>query len=357
VNEQATEAAIDETKPSTLFESVCELDRVAIVFNPVSGVEDSVTRRTGLEELARAGGLTCDLVETDAERGATPLVEQAMVDGMERIIVSGGDGSVAEAAHAMAGSHATLAVVPGGTGNLIALNLGIPTDREEAMRLALGGAEKPTDVGRVNGLVFLVGAGMGLDARIMRDADRELKSRYGKLAYFIAGARNLGRRHTRYSITVDGVRYQRYAQTVLIANLGLITGGLELVPGSDPDDGILEVAILRTRRLRDFLVLALRAIAGRARSDDKLEILRGRQIVVETRRPQPVQIDGNDAPLTRRLEVSVEPGALLMVRPDSLPEPNPVAVLASSPHTRYWIPGALGIGLASIGFWYLKRRH
>src|SRR5207244_9077670 len=128
-------------------------------------------RRARLEALARAAGLACELAETDRDQGAAPLARQAVVDGMERVLVAGGDGSVAEAANVLAGTGVALAVVPGGTGNLFALNLGLPTDAEAALHLALTGAARPLDVGRANGHVFLVAAGMGLDARMVQDAD------------------------------------------------------------------------------------------------------------------------------------------------------------------------------------------
>jgi diacylglycerol kinase family enzyme len=99
-----------------LTETRCDLERVAIIFNPASGAEPLETRRARLEKLAREAGLTCELMETHERAGAAPLAQEAVQDGMQRLIVSGGDGSVAEAAGAVAGTEATLAVVPGGTG-------------------------------------------------------------------------------------------------------------------------------------------------------------------------------------------------------------------------------------------------
>src|SRR5207247_422909 len=145
-------------------------------------------------------------------------------------------------------------------------------------------------------------AGMGLDARMVRDADRELKRRYGVLAYVIAAGRNLNQRYLTYTMTIDGERFRRRAQMVLVANLGRITGGLELVPGADPEDGLLEVAILRARRFSDVARVAGRALLGIHRSDDLFEIHRGRHVVITTDRPQPVELDGNDVGSTIRLE-------------------------------------------------------
>src|SRR5436190_17933775 len=104
-----------------LFEAACDLERLAIIFNPASGTQDTGRRRAALEALARAAGLHCELGETDREAGAAPLARQALADGVERLLVSGGDGSLTEAADVLAGSPVALAVLPGGTGNLLAL--------------------------------------------------------------------------------------------------------------------------------------------------------------------------------------------------------------------------------------------
>src|SRR5436190_16323944 len=92
-----------------LFEAACDLERVAIIFNPASGTQDTARRRAALESLARAAGLHCELGETDSEQGAALLARQALAEGMERLLVSGGDGSVREAADALAGSRVALA--------------------------------------------------------------------------------------------------------------------------------------------------------------------------------------------------------------------------------------------------------
>src|SRR5207247_10155385 len=138
--------------------------------------------------------------------------------------------------------------------------------------------------------------GMGLDAQMVRDADRRLKDRLGVLAYFLAALRHLGHRAVRYTITLDGQLLHRRARMVLVANLGRITGGLELVPGADPEDRWLEVAILRAQGLWDLLVLAACALIGRTPASrfpggaPLMELHRGREIVVEADRPQPVQL-------------------------------------------------------------------
>lgn len=297
-----------------LIETRCAPERVALIFNPASGTGDGEARREKLQALAREAGLTCELAETDVDRGAAPLAERALAEGMERVLVSGGDGSVMEAAGILAGSDTALAVIPGGTGNLLALNLELPTDAGEAMKLALTGEAVPTDVGRANGQVFLIMAGIGADGRMIREADRELKKRLGPLAYFVAAWHSIGRSRISYRITIDGRRIRRRAHTVMVANLGRVTGGVELVPDADPTSGRLQVAILRARGPWDLAKVALNAVLRRPQSQNLLEIRHGREVLIETRRPQPVQVDGNEAGTMRRLHVTIDPGALRIVR-------------------------------------------
>ncbi len=326
-----------------LLESPCNLERVAVIFNPASGGEDMAARRSRLEALAQEAGLTCDLTETDEQEGAAPLAREALADGMERVIVSGGDGSIMEAAGALVGTQTALAVIPGGTGNLLALNLGIPLDQAAAMRLGVTGEPRPIDVGRANGEVFLIIAGMGNDARMIRDADREMKNRLGFLAYFVAAWKHRRRPRVLYTVTVDGRTFRRHAHSVMVANLGRITGGLEIVPGADPADGILDIALLRPRTPRDYARLAFNVLMRQSHKDPHLETYQGRTVVIEARRSQPVQLDGNEAPRTDRLEVSVEPGALQIVLPPGPIKPLSPPEMASATVGRSWVPVAAGI--------------
>jgi diacylglycerol kinase family enzyme len=302
--------------------------RLAIVFNPASGTEDPALRRARVEAAARAGGLNGPLQETDRKLGARHPARKVLQDGIRRLLVRGGDGSVTEAASVLAGSNVELAVIPGGTRNLLAVNLGLPADADAAMRLPLTGEARPFDVGRIGQTVFLVMAGMGADARMIRDADRQLKRRYGVLAYAVAAWRHFRKPPTLYRITVDGRTYRRRAQTVLIANLGRITGGIELVGGANPEDGLLEVAILKAKTPRDLARIALRAFLGKIRGDELVEIHRGRHIVVRSSQAQPVQVDGNPFGTRRHMEARVEPGALRLVHPPAPAVPPIVAALA-----------------------------
>jgi YegS/Rv2252/BmrU family lipid kinase len=331
---------------SQLVETECLQERVAFIFNPVSGTQDPVARRSKLEQLAREAGITAELGETDLEEGAKPLAQQALKDGVDRIIVSGGDGSIAEAADIVAGTDTVLGVVPGGTGNLLAVNLGLSTDPATAVRVAATAPPRAIDVGRANGHVFLIVAGIGADAQMVQDADRDLKRRWGVLAYFIAAWRNLGRPLGRYRITIDGQTFYRRAQTILVGNMGRITGGVELIPGADPADGMFDVAIIRARHFRDVATVGIRAILGRHQSDDLTQVFRGRRIIIETNRPQPFEVDGNDLGNTRRLEITLQPKALRLAVPEpTTPNfPHPAAFVAEVTARPLWVPLVAGVG-------------
>ena len=127
---------------------------------------------------------------------APERIDQALTAGADLVFVWGGDGTVQRCIDRMAGSDATLAILPAGTANLLATNLGIPIDLDAAVDVGLHGHRRRLDTGTVNGEHFAVMAGCGLDARMIGDADRRLKERFGRAAYVWTGARNLraGRR-------------------------------------------------------------------------------------------------------------------------------------------------------------------
>jgi YegS/Rv2252/BmrU family lipid kinase len=302
-------------EPVETIELSCDRERVAFIFNPASGQGDVKLRQFQAERLLESAGLTCGLTHTSLDRGAGPLTQKAVADGMERVIVSGGDGSVMEAAGALVGTGVALGIVPGGTGNLFALNLDIPIDAEAAIRLALTGRPTAIDTGCLNGTAFVLMAGMGWDAKMIQDADRKMKDRLGVLAYFWAALRNLAHPSTVYRLHIDGRALRRRAKSVIIANVGRITGGLQLIPDTHPQDGFLEVAVLRAESLIDFLGLLWSALRGKMREDPRLELFRGREIVIETARPQPLQLDGNEAGETSRAEIKILPRALEVVLP------------------------------------------
>lgn len=241
----------------------------------------------------------------------------ALEDGARLVVVCGGDGTVSACADALAGSGVPMAVVPIGTGNLVAGNLGIPKDLADAVAVAVGGVDRAVDVGRLgggqpDGGVMVGMAGVGLDAAMVGDAPTGLKRRLGWPAYLVSLARHLADRGFSAEIEVDGRRTQhRHVRTVVIGNVGALHGGLSLFPEAQPDDGVLDVAILAPRTVPGWLSVAVRLLRGRERPP-VVERRRGRHIVVTGRHPLRREADGEPLEDGCVLDVTVAPGALLV---------------------------------------------
>ncbi len=143
---------------------------------------------------------------------------------------------------------------------------------------------------------FVVMGGIGFDAAMLRDADPKLKEHMGAVAYVLSGFKNLRRRATRFRLRLDDrPPVERTGQGVLIGNLGRLQGGLPVMPDARPDDGLLDVAVLQTRTLLDWLALAARVVARRRRKDPQLELFQARRVEINCDTPQPVERDGDPA--------------------------------------------------------------
>ena len=167
--------------------------------------------------------------EVDKSRKAPPYVRRARKAGAEIVFVWGGDGMVQRCVDVLAGSDVRLAVIPAGTSNLLARNLGIPQDIEQAVSIGLRGDRHKLDLGRFNGERFAVMAGAGFDAAMIHDADGGLKDRLGRVAYVWTGSKNLRAKPFKAKISVDGASwYDDRASCILVGNVGRLFGGIEV---------------------------------------------------------------------------------------------------------------------------------
>jgi YegS/Rv2252/BmrU family lipid kinase len=264
----------------------------------------------------QAGGAETAFLEIGPETLASDLARKAVQSGYDLVLVAGGDGTLAEAAAGLIGSRVPLGIVPSGTANIVAANLAIPMSIREAVRAALHGSPAAFDVGRTDdGRIFLLAAGAGYDADLIRDADRELKRRFGPLAYLLAMFKNLRVRRARYTVEIDARKLHVHAKTVLVCNVGRTLGALPLAPDARVDDGILDVVIFTFRGMPSLFLLFLRAITGTLKTDPRVHFHTGRRIRISASRPMPVQIDGDAVDRTTPIELCVLPGALLVMRP------------------------------------------
>ena len=286
------------------------MNLVAAVVNPVK-VADLDALKQAITE--RAGGEIGWWLTTEEDPGGGQT-EQALADGAKLMLVCGGDGTVAACAAVLAGTGVAMAVIPDGTGNLLARNLDIPLELPAALAVAFEGSDRQLDVLDAGDQRFLVMAGLGFDAALIRDTDEQLKARIGWLAY-LAGFARAARRHRRrrYEITVDDhPPLRRRAIGVLVGNVGQLEAGITLLPEAVPDDGMLDVIVLAPRSLTDWPVLAGRILGKRAAGGRQADILRGRRVRIVAEHPVPFEFDGDFAGERSELDVTVLPGGLLL---------------------------------------------
>jgi diacylglycerol kinase family enzyme len=206
-----------------------------------------------------------------------------------------------------------LAIVPAGTANLLASNLGIPQDIEEAVVVGLRGCRRVLDTGIANGEHFAVMAGAGFDAAMIRDVGGAAKGRFGRLAYVWSGARQLRRSATKARVKVDGQRVHRgRVSCVLVGNVGSLFGGLTVFPDAEPDDGVLDVGVVSAATLREWAGVFAAALRGRPAASRHVRMFRGRSVRARFDRAVPYELDGGDRGEDDRLRVDVAARSLVV---------------------------------------------
>ena len=275
----------------------------------------------GLPELRRvleAEGVADPFwVEVPKSKKAPAQVQRALDDGAELVFAWGGDGMVQRCVGVLAGSGARLAIIPAGTANLFASNLGIPQDIEEAVGVGLRGDRHEFDVGRFNGERFAVMAGAGFDAAMIRDSgDGGLKERIGRAAYVWSGSENLRSKPFRATIEVDGAEwYKGEATCILLGNVGKLVGGVEVFEDARPDDGKLEVGVVTAEGVLDWSRMMGRAVAGSLGDSPFTQTTKARDVKVKLSRKVLYELDGGDRTKVKSFKVKVEPRAISVCVP------------------------------------------
>lgn len=318
-NRAASSDLVDETTAAS-YRDTAGPSPSAVVVN-VDRVDDPGQLRAVLvAALTEAGWPAPDWRPTTAADHGAGLARAAVAGGARVVISCGGDGTVLECLEELAGSDAALALVALGTSNLLARNLGIPSDPAAAMAIVTEGQRRRIDLGRLHDAggtdrLFAVAAGIGFDATMIEAAPAGLKGRLGWVAYLAAALRHLRDPAFPVELVCDGRPLgRRMVRSVLVANVGRLPAGLTLAPDAVPDDGLLDVVVLSPRRLRDWLGLGIGLLRGQ-RHARGVEHLRAAAVSVTARSPQPREIDGDPVPPSATLQVSVCPTALILCVP------------------------------------------
>jgi YegS/Rv2252/BmrU family lipid kinase len=292
------------------------MTKVAVIAHRGKVLGDGLGRLR--EVLAREGVDNPIWLEVPKSRKAPARMKEAIKRGAELIFVWGGDGTVQRCIDAAIGSKVTLAILPAGTANLLANNLGIPIDLEQAVAVGLRGKSRTIDVGRMNDEHFAVMAGIGMDALMIRDADAGLKDRFGRAAYIWTGARHMRATPVRTKVRIDGhTWFDDDATCVLIANVGAIGGGITAFDHACPEDGKLDIAVVTADGAWQWMRTIARATVSHAEKSPLVEMTQARRIKVETRKSLPYELDGGARSKTDTLRVKVVPQAVTVRVPSS----------------------------------------
>jgi diacylglycerol kinase family enzyme len=292
------------------------------VVNPVKVPDMDLLRRTVVGGLSRAGWPEPEWFETTPEDAGRGQATKAMENGAELIFACGGDGTVMGVLTAVAGSDVAMAVLPAGTGNLLAANLGLATDAATGVEVALEGGRRRIDVGVVGDRCFAVMAGMGFDAEMLAGTSETAKKRIGWLAYVGGAAKHLRNRPMRVRIVVDGgPPMPRRPRTVIVGNVGRLQGGVRLLGDAKPDDGKLDVAILSPNNLRHWAALGW-AVLRRHERVPRMEVYPAERVEIRSNRAQPRQLDGDLIDPGKSMKIHVKHRALLLCVPQPDGDPD-----------------------------------
>jgi YegS/Rv2252/BmrU family lipid kinase len=255
--------------------------------------------------------------EVDKSRQAPKKVRQALARTPDRLFVWGGDGMVQRCLDAAVGSDVPVAILPAGTANVLAHNVGIPEDLAEAVDIGFDGGRMRLDLGRVRGEHFATMAGLGFDADMINDVDGPAKERFGRLTYIWAGLREVGGRGTKMTVKIDGSTWYRGRATcLLIGNVGRVLGGMALFDDARPDDGWLDVGVCTAKGATQWARALATIGTGPSDRSPFVRTTRARRITVRLRKSLRYELDGGPRTRVARLKIRIAPHAVTICAPD-----------------------------------------
>jgi diacylglycerol kinase (ATP) len=297
-----------------------------VIINPVS--PHLPPRRDLRDALSwlREQGWEADRVVTRCPGDATALACAAAQQGRSLVVVCGGDGTISEAANGLAGSDTALAVIPAGTANVWAKEVGIPRRPLAALEVAVHGQARRIDLGLASGSAgeeeryFLLMAGLGLDGRIAAALPLGVKRYLGATTYAVSAVReSLRYRGRPVTLLFDGAPVRTRLLMMIVGNTRNYAGVTQITRRAYADDGLLDVCVFSGLDTLDIILQTLRVIAGAHLRSASVLQRRVRRLEVRSDTPLPVQLDGDFCP-AYPTAFQVAPAALtVMVPPHRLP--------------------------------------
>lgn len=289
--------------------------RAAVIYNPTKVLDQTVFKGVIERHLEENGWEPPLWLSTTIDDTGKGLAKHALDAGVDLVLVAGGDGTVRVVCGALANTGTTLAIVPSGTGNLLAGNMKIPFDVERALDVALRGRTTSIDILEVTEpdrdvQYAAVMCGVGADAAVLDDTNEELKNQIGVAAYVIAGLSHVRARPFRATVTVDDDEpLVRDASLVMVGNVSDLQAGLTLMPEASAKDGALDVLIASPRSQLE-LTQIVSAVLAQAREPSTMDRRKGTRVHIALAEEELYQLDGDVIGTTTEVSFEVLPSAL-----------------------------------------------
>lgn len=294
--------------------------KIVVILNPTSGNKNIELLKQ--EIFKRFSEFKCEIWETNKPLHAIDLAQKASREEYDIIIAAGGDGTIIEVISGIINSKSKLGIIPYGTGNMLANNLGIPaTNISKAIEIILEGYTQKIDIGKINNRYFAFMAGCGFDAKIIDETSREKKKKYGLLAYFLEGFLQVfNTKCASFKIKLDNKKViKTRALTVIIANSANIIGNIfSLAPQALPSDGLLDIIIISPKQSIDYVPLLWGILTRQFdKNSNKIRYYQAKEIEIKCKPNILVQADGDIIDKTP-IKIQVIPQAINILTPKSL---------------------------------------
>jgi len=285
-----------------------------IIINPISGGASPREARARAQlalAVVDSHGDPVEVLLTEAVGHARELAKSAVRRGARLVLAWGGDGTINEVASALAFDDVPLGIVPAGSGNGLARELGVHPRAERAIADALQAVPRPMDLGEIDGRLFANVAGIGFDAHIAsRFATATRRGFVGYAGITVRALRNYAPQH--YRVSVDGVETKHRAILVTIANSAQFGNNARIAPGARVDDGELDLVVVEERSRIATICQVPRLFNGTANRIRGCTIRRIRGVTIESDQPMAYHVDGEPIDGGMRLKARIHPGALMI---------------------------------------------
>jgi diacylglycerol kinase (ATP) len=301
-----------------------------LIYNPAAGHRGMARELQDAMRYLEGRGWQIVWRQTRGTGDATTYAREAAATGLDVAIAAGGDGTIGQVVNGIAGTQTALGVIPVGTANVWAREVGLPYGTplhqdsvQDAVEILAEGQPRVVDLGRVNGTYFLMWVGIGFDAQVTAEVETrpEVKRRFGLLFFTITAlTKALNLKGTRAGIVLDGERLSQRVLLIVASNIQLYGGIMRIAPMASMNDGLLDICIFRGYSGLRAYIHFVSILLGTHTRNPEITYHQGRRMTIETSRPLPVHLDG-DVIGTTPVEIEVVPHALHVIVPRRLSSP------------------------------------